>query len=252
MKVAILAAGAGMRLDPGGEGPPKALLRFAGQSLLQRHLEILAHFGLSDVTLVVGYQANAIEQELAAIGARDRVRRVINPDFRAGSLLSLWTVRDLLAAGAPVLYMDADVLYDWRVLARLLEAPAADCLLVDRAAADTEEAVKVCIRGARVVDFRKQIGVEDYDYWAEWIGFTRFSPESAGELARALQSYVESGRIDVLCEEAMRDVILAAGDRFGTADSQGLPWIEIDFPEDLERARNDVRPRLIGLPETSS
>ena len=49
MKVALLAAGVGHRLDPSGQAPPKALLRFAGQSLLQRHLEILRSFGLSDM-----------------------------------------------------------------------------------------------------------------------------------------------------------------------------------------------------------
>ncbi len=244
----MLAAGVGLRLDPDGETPPKALLRFAGQSLLERHLEMLAHFGLRDVTLVVGYRADEIEQELAAIGARDRVRRVLNPDYRASSLISLWTVHDVFAAGAPVLYMDADVLYDWRLLARLLEAPDEDCLLIDRAAADTEEAVKVCVRDDRVVDFHKQIRAASYDHWGEWIGFARFSAGSAAQLAHTLHSYVDGGRTDVICEEAMREVILAGGDRFGTVDSRGLPWIEIDFPEDLERARNEVHPRLIGLP----
>jgi choline kinase len=37
MKAAPLAAGVGRRLDPRGTAPPKALLRFAGKSLLQRH-----------------------------------------------------------------------------------------------------------------------------------------------------------------------------------------------------------------------
>ena len=39
-----------MRLDPSGQAPPKALLRFDGRSLLQRHLEILSEIAemLSD------------------------------------------------------------------------------------------------------------------------------------------------------------------------------------------------------------
>ena len=52
------------------------------------------------------------------------MRTRFNPDYRASSLLSLWTLREVLAAGAPVLYMDADVLYDRRLLARLLDSPA--------------------------------------------------------------------------------------------------------------------------------
>ena len=61
MKVAMLAAGVGRRLAMGEDAPSKVLLRFDGVSLLQRHLDILAHFGLLDLTLAVGHQAGAIE-----------------------------------------------------------------------------------------------------------------------------------------------------------------------------------------------
>jgi choline kinase len=110
MKVAMLAAGIGQRLGMGADAPPKALLRFDGQSLLERHLAILAHFGLFDLTVVVGHQAGAIERELRALNAADRVRTCVNPAYRTSSRLSLWTLRDVLTAGHPVLYMDADVL----------------------------------------------------------------------------------------------------------------------------------------------
>jgi choline kinase len=104
----MLAAGVGQRLGMGEQAPPNPLLRFHGETLLQRHLDILAHFELSDVTLVVGHQAALVERELASLGARDRVRTCFKPDYRRSSLLSLWTLRDVLRAGAPVLYMDAD------------------------------------------------------------------------------------------------------------------------------------------------
>ena len=55
MKVAMLAAGVGRRLGRGEHAPPKALLRMGGKTLLQRHLDILAHFGLFDLTLAVGH-----------------------------------------------------------------------------------------------------------------------------------------------------------------------------------------------------
>jgi len=86
MKPAMLAAGAGSRLGMGEDVPPKALLRFDGASLLQRHLDILAHFGLLELTLV-GHQAVAIEAELGAVGAHGRVRTCFNPDYRRSSLL---------------------------------------------------------------------------------------------------------------------------------------------------------------------
>jgi choline kinase len=246
MKVAMLAAGVGHRLGMGEDARPKALLRFGGQTLLERHLEILAHFGLFDVSLVVGHQAHAIEHELRALGARDRVSTCFNPNYRRSSLLSLWTLRDVLRAGEPVLYMDADVLYDWRLLDRLLGSAHADCILIARGEPDPEW-VEVRIRDGRIVAFDKGVTLPDYDVRAEWVGFARFSAATAPRLADAVEGYVESGQVDVICEKAMYDVILQT-DAFGFEDVTDLPWVEIDFPDDVRRARLEILPCLVELP----
>jgi choline kinase len=175
------------------------------------------------------------------------VRTCYNPDYRRGSLLSLWTLREVLRAGEPVLYMDADVLYDWRLLERMLESPHADCILIGRDAPDPEW-VEVRIRDGRIVAFDRGVTIDAYDIRAEWVGFARFSAETAERLALAVERYVDGGRGDVISEKALRDVILEAPDVFAFEDVSGLPWIEIDFPEDLVRARTEILPRLIDLP----
>ena len=38
--------------------------------------------------------------------------------------------------------------------------------------------------------------------------------------------------------------LLAHPDWFGFEDVTGLPWIEIDFPEDVVRARDEVLPAI--------
>ena len=246
----MLAAGVGSRLGRGEGAPPKALLRFNGVSLLQRHLDILAHFGLLDLMLVVGHQASAIEAELSAIGMRERVRTCFNPDYRRSSLLSLWTLRDVLTAGQEVLYMDADVLYDWRLLERLLTSPHPSCILIDRNVEPDADFVDVRIRDGRIVAFGKAVPLADYDLRAEWIGFARFSADMAARLARAIEGYIQGDRADADYEKPMRDVILETA-AFGVADATGLPWIEIDFAEDLERAHAHILPRLVDLPQAA-
>jgi choline kinase len=247
MKVAMLAAGVGRRMGRGEGAPPKVLLRFEGVSLLQRHLDILARFGLLDLTVVVGHQADAIEAELGALGAGDRVRTCFNPDYRASSLLSLRMLRDLLGAGQEVLYMDADVLYDWRLLERLLASPHESCILIDRDVVPDAEFVEVRINDGRIVAFDKDLPPADCDIRGEWVGFARFGAGVAARIARAIERYVEGGHVNVIYENPIRDVI-AETPAFGFADATGLPWIEIDFPEDLERAHREILPRLLDLP----
>jgi choline kinase len=107
----------------------------------------------------------------------------------------------------------------------------------------------VRIRDGRIVAFDKGVMLDDYDIRAEWVGFARFSADLSRRLAEVIERYVRAGRVDVIYEEPMRDVILDAH-AFGFADATGLPWTEIDFPEDLRRARTEILPRLVDLPRS--
>lgn len=253
MKAVILAAGIGKRLRGGADQPPKALLSFGGKTLLARHLDILRRCGVEQAVIATGYKAPDIEAELARLGALQSgfASCVLNPDFGAGSILSLWTVRETFAGGDDILLMDADVLYDFRLLSRLTASAHQNCFLMDRNIEPGEEPVKLCVKGGRPVDFHKTVG-GSYDYYGESVGFFRFAPEMARRLAQTAEGYVASRRTGEWYEEAVRDLLLAHPADFGFEDVTGLPWIEIDFPEDVVKAREDVLPRLAepeGSPE---
>jgi choline kinase len=155
----------------------------------------------------------------------------------------LWAQRERLAAGATTLVMDGDVLYDRRMIGRLLAAPGENVLLLDRDIEPGDEPVKICFRGDVIVDFRKK-PEHAYDRHGESVGFFRFSPAMAAALAERCAWYVDQGRTDVEYEEAIRDLILQHPDRFGAEDISDLPWIEIDFETDVSRARTEILPRL--------
>ncbi|MGH7002450.1 MAG: NTP transferase domain-containing protein [Alphaproteobacteria bacterium] len=240
----ILAAGRGCRLGLVGEERPKVLLQFGGRTLLQRHIEILEHCGVNDVTVVVGYRADAVRDEIAALGRTRRVTLIENPRYAEGSVVSLWTARATLTGGGPVLLMDGDVLYDWRLLERLIRSSIANCLLMDRNIEPGDEPVKLCIAQNRIVDFHKR-PQQAYDWHGESVGFFRLSAKVAGALSEAAAGYVAHGRHDQEYEEPLRDLILAAPPgMFGFEDISGLPWTEIDFAVDVARARASVLPRL--------
>jgi len=247
MRAGILAAGIGRRL--GDETlPPKILLRFGGQSLLERHVAILRSCGVPHIDLVVGYQAEAIYREIERIGAGDMVTTWLNPDYTAGAIVSLHSLGSALTQGDPFLFMDGDVLYDHRMMERLLAAPAETCFLMDRATEEGEDPVKLCIKDGVLVDIHKR-PQRPYDWWGEWIGFTRFAPDVAAKVALAAERRVAAGGREAIYEEAFRDVLLAEPPgRLAVEDVTGLPWVEIDFPEDLARAEREVLPDLMPLP----
>jgi choline kinase len=245
MHAVMLAAGVGARL--GDDASPKALLRFGGMSLLARHIALLRDAGVEALTLCVGFGAEALEREIGASGGEDFVRTVVNPDFREGSLVSLWAARGALEAGEDVLLMDADVLYDQRLLSRLVGTRHANAFLLDRDIEPGEEPVKLCIRDGRIVDFEKRVE-HAHDYHGESVGFFRFAAPMAVKLAARADALVAQGLRDVWYERAIRDLVLAEPEAFGWEEVTGLPWIEIDFREDIARAEAEILPRLEPLP----
>ena len=238
----ILAAGVGRRLN-GSAGPrPKALLAFGGQTLLARHIALLRACGIGDVTIVTGFESDQFRH---AAGADPRLRLLFNPDYREGSVVSLWAARDVLRAGRPVVLMDADVLHDARLLRRLVGSRHPNSLLLDREIEPGDEPVKLCIAGGRIVDFHKRPQAA-HEWHGESVGFFRFAPDAAAELADRAETYVAGGRRALEYEEPIRDMIQASPPaRFGFEDITGLPWTEIDFPEDVAKAEG-LLPRLVA------
>ena len=244
MKAVILAAGMGNRLSEAKDKLPKALLRFDGKSLVQRQIEGLRALGFSGVDIVLGFRADAIEAELQRLGADGFVTKHHNPDFELGSVVSLWVCRETLLSGETIVQMDADVLYDPALMARLVDSASENCFLMDRAVDPGEEPVKLFMRDEVLIDFGKPIRME-HDYYGEWPGFVRYAPNCAARIAATTQAFVDAGRVTEMYEEAMREVLLASpAGTFGIEDITGIPWIEIDFQDDLQRARSEVLPQL--------
>ncbi|MSR15244.1 MAG: phosphocholine cytidylyltransferase family protein [Gammaproteobacteria bacterium] len=242
MQAIILAAGVGNRLGVQGENP-KSLLVLDGETLLSRHLTELAKYQVTRVTLCVGYREEQLRA--AAVYSGLAIECVTNSDFRRGSVVSLWSVRAALACGESVLLMDADVLYSAQVLETLVASPHANCFLLDRDFVPGDEPVKLRVRGDRLVEFRKRPDPAiPFDFQGESVGFFKFSPACARELAQRCDAYVASGRLDEAYEEPIRDLVLAATQPLAFEDISGLPWIEIDFPEDIVRAEREVLPKI--------
>lgn len=237
----VLAAGVGRRLGPSHSGP-KMLLDMGGRTLLRRRLDALAAAGVRDVSITVGHEAQAIRAAVADYGYADRVSFVENPRYGEGSLLSLQAQGEALRAGRDVLVMDGDVLHDRRMIDRLLETAVEAVLLVDPELEPGDEPVKVCFRGDVIVDFRK-VPEHAHDRHGESVGFFRFAPAAARDLADRLDE-LAALKPKLEYEEAIRDLILRDPTRFIARDVGDLPWTEIDFEEDVAKARRDILPAL--------
>ena len=250
MQAIIYAAGVGMRLKSAFGERPKILLEFAGKSLLERHLQCLHEVGIGRLTIVTGYQHTLIEQALPPLRRlyRIEIQQLINPHFTEGSILSLATsipVLQPLARNQPVLLMDGDVLYPAEMLRRLVESSQPTALLIDRdySTAD-DDPVLVPIAGGRPFDFVKKWQGKT-EQIGESIGFFKVSPHDLPDLIAFTQRLCAGKGRSASYDDVLRKLVQAG--RFGHVDVTGLPWTEIDFPEDMERAAREILPAIEKL-----
>lgn len=246
MHAIILAAGRGSRLaEHNPDGRPKCLMEFGGKSLLSRHLELLQHLGVRRVDLVVGFEADLVIEHVSHAIVRPEVAFHFNPRFQQGSVISLWAAQDSLLQGSDTLLMDADVLYHPGILQRLVRSDKPNCYLLDRDFMAGDEPVKIAVRDGIMVEFRKRLDADlDYEFLGESVGFFRFSAAMSAKLARECARFDAEGLADAPHEEALRKLLLQDPAEFGFEDVSGLPWIEIDFPEDVIRASSQILPAI--------
>ncbi len=239
MKAVILAAGVGKRLWPVTQHRPKCLIEIGGQSLLHRYLQSLAQLGIPRADIVVGYKQEMIRAAVEAQSYGLHVNFLVNEQFHRGSISSLWIARTAL--DDDVIVMDADVLFHREILRRLVTSPYPNALLMDESVKQTGEECMVVVQGGRVVALTKKMPLH-YDYAGEGVGFLKVRHKDTMHMVASLRTYVDRDAWQMEYEDALleffRDV------KVGHEKIGGLPWTEIDFPEDIEKAERDVLPKL--------
>lgn len=241
MKAIILAAGKGTRLD-GTAVKPKCLVEIGGFTLLHRQIETLRSLDVNKIVVVVGFGAESVREECG-----QGITFVENNRFaETSSLYSLWLAQQHLAEGFVVL--NSDVLFHPQLLANLLESSRADALLI----ADTEkettplgdEEMKVKVKEELVVDISKDMAPGEAD--GENVGIVKFSARGAKLLVECMNSLIANGAIKDWAPRAFLE--FARRHPLHALSTRGLPWIEIDFPEDYSRAVEEVYPRIESQP----
>lgn len=226
----VLAAGLGSRLSADG---PKGLLEVGNGPLIGRSLELMTAAGITEVVLVAGWKAEAYRRYLAA--HHPAVRIVENPGYATtGSLASL--LAGTRATTGDVLIVESDLLYERRALAALQAAASRDTLL---ASGFTHSSDEVWVHGR---DHRlERLTKENWTgapRLGELVGLTRLSRGALDRLVAVAPTlppaaHYEDG-LNAICGEQPIEV----------CKIDDLIWCEIDTPAHLQRAREQVWPRV--------
>jgi CDP-L-myo-inositol myo-inositolphosphotransferase len=227
----ILAAGFGERMR--GFGQPKPLAWVGGLTLLERTVRTLRMAGINgEVVVVVGHRGSEVAEY--ARSRQLRLKVVENPRYPQGNGTSVMAALPHVAERFVVSM--ADHVYPPDSVRHLLEHDGEFVAAVDThpVFADPKEATRVRLSGRRVVDFGRRL--EPYDALDAGLFLC----------SRPAMEQMQTDTTGPLTWNDFKRAWIASGREVMAYDLAGAPWIDVDTPEDLQRAQRLVIDEAIG------
>ena len=223
MKVIILAAGIGSRL---GKPHPKPLTPLKDdKTILAHQVEGLKNYvNKEDIFVVVGYKKNMIMEAFPDLSYID------NDSYNATNTSKSLLIALNQFADEDILWLNGDIVFDHRVIGRLLEY-GKSCMAVNTAQVGDEEVKYKTNEMGHVIEISKEVNNPK----GESVGIHNIPANEIPILIKYLsdcndQDYFEKG-----LELAIQD-----GLKVTPIDISDLNCIEVDFPEDLNAANNMI------------
>ncbi len=245
----LLAAGLGTRLAPLTRTSPKCLTLFEGEPMLGRAINALQRQGISHVVVVAGYLSDYVREYINRRGLSDTVEIVLNPEYaRTGTAASLQCGLTMAPVESDVLVVEADVVFEDRVLEQVLETAGSAAAI---AAYRPDLTGTFAIRNAEGVltdwvhESQRERDFRVVEHW-KTVNITRFSSADVQQrlmlaLAEVRREYGDRAPF----EYAARYGIKRLGMALKGVDVSLCRWYEVDTMDDLERARRIFQTALL-------
>jgi choline kinase len=239
MQAIILAAGISKRLRPLTDSTPKCLLKVGGKTIVEMTIDNILKNGISDFVMVTGYRENMIKDYIAEKYPGLSIKYLTNPDYENNNnSYSLWmTVNHIIG---DCILLDSDIIFDYRIISKLLASEHKDCLAVNCNHKLGDEEIKVIVDSTHKIqhigketDPAKSIG--------ESIGIERFSHDFFKKLGEVLErKIVKEQNVNEFYEVSFQELI-DKGNGIFAIDVSEYRSMEIDTPSDLERASSEIQ-----------
>lgn len=237
IKAVILAAGVGSRIRPLTDNCPKSLLEIGGNTILEMMISNIQSCGINEVVFVVGYLQEKIKDYVNKQFPDLDAHFVTNERyFETNTGYSLMLTRDWIQDSTFIKF-DADVVFDKKILTKLIECEYENCLCLDKNInLDAEEIKVITDKQNRVIKASKTVNPKDAI--GESIGIEKIGGETAKLLFTELAIMMQDEQNHQEYYEGAYERLIANFVPFYALDISGLKWTEIDTQEDFVLAEN--------------
>jgi choline kinase len=234
MKAIILSAGQGSRLGHLVDDKPKCLIDFNGRTLLDWQLDTLEANGVREAVVVTGFHDELVQEAIARRRGGPEIRTIFNPFYKvADNTGSLYMAREELSGDC--LVWNGDTLVSNALMKRVVtDDQPGICVTIDRKDGYDDDDMKVVEEGGRLKAIGKRLPLDTVN--AESIGLLAFRGGGAEQFREAIERAMRTSEGTTIWYLRVIHHLAQESDVW-TLDIQGEEWGEVDFPPDVEAAR---------------
>lgn len=228
----LLAAGMGSRLAPLTDSTAKCLVGVSVIPILERLIRALNAHGFTRLVIVVGHQADAIQDYLGDHSGDIQISYVFNPLYETtNNIYSLWLARS--AIDEPFLLVESDLVFDEPLLGEMLQP--------DRIAISRQlpwmNGTTVTLDGRGRVDAfcLGELSRADAAHF-KTVNIYSLSRATWRTVCGRLDRHIANGRMGDYYESVFADMVADGSLSFEPVQFPSGRWYEIDTPADLEAA----------------
>ncbi|WP_462247408.1 phosphocholine cytidylyltransferase family protein [Ekhidna sp.] len=229
----ILAAGRGTRLQPYTFDIPKGFMPVGDERLIERSVRLLKENGIKNVIIGTGH----LHEHYEKFAQENGLTTFLSPDFATtGSFHTLIYGSENIKGD--FLLLESDLLYHSDAIKGLLHHSAQDVILTSGFTQSNDEVYVEIVNGNLKNLSKKKEELNSVD--AELVGIWKISMDLLEKLKQYHAETENSANKDY--EIAIAEI--SSDNPVSVLKVDDLAWCEIDNQEHLERAKEEILPRL--------
>lgn len=226
MRAILMAAGRGSRISRHIGRMPKCTINVGGTTLIRYTVSMLLEQGV-DVTLVIGYEGEAVRAALEGLN----VRFIENPFYDVtNSIASLWFARELLE-GDDIILANADVYWDETIYDAMMADNRDPLMLADSSRKEEGDYLFRWSEDEELEMHGKDLTPPDIT--GEYVGIARVGKARLPWFRDRMTAMIRRQAHNVWWENVLYSAI---GEQpIHVKDIKPLFWGEVDYIEDYHR-----------------
>jgi len=233
MKIIILNAGIGKRLQPITKKIPKCLIKISNNdTILDLQLKSLIKYNLTEIIILTGPFEKKIKEYIRKNYPKLKVQYVHNPRYeRTNYIYSLYLTKEMI--DDKVILFHGDLIFSDLLLENMIKSKYSNCVLVNKEIPLPKKDFKALLINDRV----EKIGVNIFGSNAAFLApLYKLSKEFFLNWLIQIEIFIKNNQVNLYAEDALNEILNQVSLKpiyFNT-----LFCMEIDDFEDLNRARS--------------